>query len=117
MNEKEILEKFRDLVITREELENHGGEHLLKKMGEAVVVCNQHIINLLDGYIHGRVTITRILEWVNTIWFSDTFDYCDEGCDCIASIMNRLEELDEGFTLDNDAAKNLVSALKKNVEI
>ncbi len=86
-------------------------------MGETVVVCNQHLIGLLDGYINGRVTETRIIEWVNTIWFSDAFDYCDEGCDCIASIMNKLEELDEEFALNNDVAENLIDALKKNIEI
>lgn len=117
MNNKILLEQFRDLIINRDELESRVGQDFLKEMNNAVVICNQHLVELLEGYINGQVTENRILEWVNTVWFSDAFDYCDEGCDCIASIMNKLEELDVGFVLNVEVANNLIIALKKNKEI
>ncbi|MGX8796191.1 hypothetical protein ACR6HW_08945 [Fusibacter sp. JL298sf-3] len=117
MSDKILLEQFRDLIINRDELERQGGQDLLKEMSDVVVICNQHLVELLEGYINGQVTENRIHEWVNTVWFSDAFDYCDEGSDCIASIMNKLEELDEGFVLNVDVASNFIVALKKNREI
>lgn len=112
-----MLEQYRDLVINKEELIKKGGIQLLNETGEAVVVCNQHLIELISQYINGSVSKERVLEWVNTIWFSDVFDYCNDGCDCIASIMIRLEELDEGFALDMNTANMLIEALESNKEI
>ena len=117
MNGRVLLEQYRDLIIDKEEFERQGGHNLLNKISDAVIICNNHLITLLEKYINGEINKNKILEWTNTIWFSDSFDYCDEGCDCIASIMNRLEELDEGFAFDSDIAKKLIIALKSNEEI
>ena len=113
-----LLEDFRDLKIRREELINQENWNTLNARGEeTVLICNQHLMRLLEEYQAGNIDIDRILEWVNTIWFSDAFDYCEEYCDCIASIMNKLEELDEGFQLNDKRVKEYLAALISNKEV
>lgn len=116
MSTRTLLEDFRDLKIRRDELIIQGSSNILKG-AETILICNQHLIKLLEAYRAGDIDINRILEWVNTIWFSDVFDYCDEHSDCLASIMNKLEELDEGYQLNEKEVEKLLGALIGNKEV
>ncbi|MDQ2087475.1 hypothetical protein RBH29_13670 [Herbivorax sp. ANBcel31] len=66
----------------------------------------------------GNISKQNLLDWVNTVWFSGLFEYCDENCDCIASVMNELEEIDEdGREITYDKIKKYIYALENNIEI
>lgn len=110
-----LLEKFRDMEITKDELNN-----IMKSLDEVVKVevFSIHLINLLKNYDLKLVDDSYLLDWVNTIWFSDWYFYNEDQCDSIASVMNELEELDEeGNELTREKIKKYICALEKNLEL
>ena len=112
-----ILERFRDLKIDKDTLSQLLPLELIN-IDEPVEVCNKHILFLLESFQKGDITKQRLLDWVNTVWFSGLFEYCDEYCDCIASVMNELEESDEeGKGLTDEKIKKYMHALENNIEI
>ena len=110
---------FKDLYISKEELSNKLGGNLLSvKIDNPVVIYSTDVINLLNAYKKRQITIEYLINWVNTIWFTDLFDYYDEQCDSIASVLNKLEELDEkDKELTEDDVNNYINALQNNNEI
>ncbi len=116
---KGILEKFRDLILTKNELDTLLLiDHAEMRLDKPIEVCTNHLVELLSRYKNGYVSEQTILDWVNTIWFSGWFEYCDEQCDSIASVMNELEEIDEdGKCITPEKAELYIQALKNNIEI
>ena len=114
-----ILEQFRDLKIEKDILSQLLPLELKNiPINKPVEVCNRHILLLLESYQKGDITKQRLLDWVNTVWFSGLFEYCDEHCDCIASVMNELEEIDEeGKELTDEKIKKYIHALENNIEV
>ncbi|WP_430885853.1 hypothetical protein [Fusibacter sp. JL216-2] len=117
MNYSKVLEDFRDLKINKGDVIGIGGTGIFNETETTVMICNSHVVNLLEHFISGEIDDIRALEWVNTVWFSDVFDYCEEGCDCIASVMSRLERIDEDFNLNPNTAEMLLNALEENIEL
>ncbi len=115
MQIKSALEKFRDLELSKEEL-----FQLLPRDREkaaSVIIASKHVINLLSKYKLGKINKEFLLNWVNVVWFSELFDYADNECDSIASVMNELEELDEpNHVLDDKKIDQYIAALKSNNE-
>lgn len=115
LNEEYLL-RFRNLELSKQELID-----LIPKdftVNERIVVCNNHLIHLLESYKINDIDTTFLLDWVNTVWFSEWFTYCDEQCNCIANVMNELEEIDEeGHELNPEKIKKYIFALENNLEI
>jgi len=110
------LIKFKDLQISKEELYNKLG--FTVEVDNPVVISAPDVIHLLSAYADKRITIEHLLDWVNTVWFTDFFDYDDVCCDSIASVLNELEELDEdGRELTPEDIGNYIDALKDNREV
>lgn len=114
-----MLEAFRDLKICKEELlKNLNVESLNKlKEKEIVMISRVHVIKLLESFKTESINESELLDWVNTIWFSDVYDYIDEEVDSIASVMNELEEIDEGVKLDEVKIDLLIESLKSNKQV
>ena len=73
---------------------------------------------LLESFQKGDISKQQLLDWVNTVWFSGLFEYCDENCDSIASVMNELEEIDEeGKELTFEKINKYIHALENNIEV
>ena len=120
MNKKEALVEFKDLKITRQELlPRIGNEGFARPNDMELVEINAYdVIHLLKSFQNGSIDVHRLLDWVNTIWFTGYYSYKDEQCDCIASVMNRLEEIDEnGFILDDIDIDKYIQALTLNVDL
>lgn len=113
------LEQFRDLRLSKEGLLSLlPKDHELINLVMPIKVCTCHVIQLLLKYQEQSVTEQTILDWVNTIWFSGWFEYCDEQADSIASVMNELEEIDEdGKNLTHEKVELFIKALKNNTNI
>jgi hypothetical protein len=79
---------------------------------EPIIVNKEHLIKLLES----NLSDAQILEWVNFIWFSDFYEYNDNESDSIASVMDYLEELDEGRTFNDDIRNEMIFSLKNNKE-
>lgn len=116
---RERLEKFRDLIITKQQLISSIPEnHRRLPMSQPVEIRNNHVIKLLQCFKENILTEQSLLEWVNTIWFSGWYEYCDEHSDSIASVLNELEEIDEeGKKLTLDKVELFLNALEQNIEI
>jgi len=86
-------------------------------LNEVVMISSRHVIQILLSFKTGEINECMLLEWVNTIWFSDAYDYIDEEADSIASVMNQLEEMDETEGLDEEKIDVLIKMLKLNKSI
>lgn len=119
MNRKKVklLEAFRDIKLSKEELLEKLNVKSLNDVKQVVIIASVDVIKLLESFKAGDISETELLEWVNTIWFSDTYDYVDEEMDSIASVMNKLEEIDEGRELDEASIDLFIKSLKANEEI
>jgi hypothetical protein len=116
-NYRKNLEMFRDLKLMKEELFITVPKQPKPKY-EPIIVSNYHLINLLSKYKESALDEHVILDWVNTIWFTDWFTYEDTNCECIASIMSELEEIDEeGKELTTEKVDKYIYALERNIEI
>jgi hypothetical protein len=113
---REYLIEFRDLVITKQELFELIPRQSQPKY-EPIIVSNRHLISLLQEYKTGTVNEQYILDWVNTIWFTDWFTYDNNYCDTIASVMTELEEIDEeGKELNIEKVNYYIGCLEDNME-
>jgi hypothetical protein len=113
------LVKFKNLELSKYELTNILNNNLkVIKISEPIIVYASDVIKLLESYRSGKITADELLDWVNTIWFTDLFDYYDSQSDSIASVMNELEEVDEN--IDKLSASNIVryiTVLSNNMEL
>ncbi|WEK56095.1 MAG: hypothetical protein P0Y55_08620 [Candidatus Cohnella colombiensis] len=112
---KSPINQYRDLEINKSEL-----FELIKSLdiGQPVEIRNEHVVHLLISYKKNELDLQQLLEWVNIVWFSDLYEYADEHADCIASVLNELEELDEkGKILTSNDINRYVVALQNNIEM
>ena len=113
------LEMFKNLQISKKELCNNIGKKLHDiTIDNPVIVNTTDVINVLDAYKIGKISINQMLEWVNIVWFTDLFEYDERQCDSIASVLNVLEELDEkDKNLTEDDIDKYITVLLNNDEI
>ena len=117
--DRALLVAFKDLKISKKDLCDKLGSNLIALSTETPVIVNSFdVINMLNAYKIGKYSVGNILDWVNTIWFTELYAYNDEQSNSIASIMNKLEELDEkGYILSNVDVDRYIIALQNNQEI
>ena len=113
-----MLEKFRDHEITHAELQQYLQGDLSDVIAYPVVVKSENIIDLLQSYLNGSASEQTILDWVNTIWFKDYYDYYDPQSNSMASVMTELEMIDEdGHELTPEQARIYVDCLQRNKDL
>ena len=113
-----ILEEFKNMNITKKELQKEFGQDLYNADAKnQVVISTCDVINAINKYLNHEVTKKRLVEWVNVVWFTDLFTYNEEQEDSISSVMSELEQLDEPEqNLSNDDFIELIICLGKNIE-
>ena len=120
MDTKKALTDFRDFYISLEELKAaFNTTRLLNiKVENPIVVTTLDIITAIKKYRLGEITMQTLIDWVNTLWFNDgLFNYDDNQCDSMASVMDYLEELDEeGVAYTEDEYSRMIAALESNTE-
>lgn len=114
-----VLEKYKNLEISKGELLKLVNKDLKTlKVQKPIEICTGDVIALLENYKQGKITNQDLLDWVNTIWFTDLYEYCDSQSDSIASVMNELEEVDEEIEkISPSSIEKYIEALRKNIEI
>ncbi|MPM67928.1 hypothetical protein SDC9_114853 [bioreactor metagenome] len=116
----EQLKKFRDLKIRRSDLSEGGKIELFNvapEQNKPVPIFPEHVITLLNRFKTQEISKARLLEWVNTVMFTDLFDYAEEYQNSIASVFSELEEIDEeGKDLTPEKFDLLLTALQNNTE-
>lgn len=112
---KKILKDFRDLKITRIELFSQLVDE--NKDNDGFVIYNKDLIFVLNQYIEKKITQEKLLDWVNTIAFSDLYERNEDESDSLGFVLYELEELDERTEpLSNEEALYYINALTKNIE-
>jgi len=115
----DYLNMFKDLQISKEELKNQLGDNLFSiEIEHPVKIFYTDVVNLLHAFRDSKISLNHLLEWVNVVWFTELFEYDEEYCDSIASVLNKLEELDEeGVELTEANIEEYIDALVNNKEI
>lgn len=117
MNVNKLLSDFLKFEATRTDLVQEFGDDLLNAVGPVKTVSVNDVVLAIDRYLNCTITKDRLVDWVNTLWFSDLFEYDDEYADSIASVMAILETLDEDdVVLTNQDFSKMKTCLLKNQE-
>ena len=113
------LEMFKNLQISKDELSKvFGGNLLNAKTDNPVVISYRDVIHVLKTFKDGDISLTQLLDWVNTIWFTELYQYDEDHSDSIASVLTLLEELDEADkVLTASDIDKYIEALTNNQEI
>lgn len=113
---KDFLKAYKHLEITKNDFQECLA--LEKNILQPEVVYTEDVIRLLKAFKESKISKQDILDWVNTIWFSEMYDYYDKQCDSISSILDKLEELDEhNDELSNATIDQYILLLQKNEEL
>lgn len=91
--EIEMLEQYRDLTISVEELSKTINIHSVapSDYSDSVTICKEHVISVLEKYKKNEVSELDVARWAKFIMFSDWYDYCKENYESIASVVAELE--------------------------
>jgi hypothetical protein len=113
---RQLLEQFRDLKIPKTDLPpiDPKIESELKK--DPILLQRVHIINLLKRYKQERLTESDLFDWVHFVWFSKFFESDRNDFDCIVSVMDILETLEEDGEVIPEDIDECLRALESNTE-
>lgn len=120
MSEEHLIyvEKYKRLEISLAELKALVPHQLFHSCEKTCVVYKEDVEKLLLCYRKEIITKDELIDWVNTIRFSELFDIDDSYCDSIAGILDELEEADErDEVLTQYNIDRYLNALEKNIEI
>jgi len=115
------LEEFRDFKIRKREICDLDKIDIFNASidnGKPVIIYPYHIIKLLNEFRENKLSEEHLLEWINTIMFTDLFEYDDKFRDSIASVISELEEIDEeGREITLEKIDRYIHALENNIEL
>ena len=114
-----LLNDYKSFRAALSDLEAVYGSDLLNAANSKVeIVYTDDVVYAIEMYRTGKIAKTELVDWVNTLWFCNAlYDYADEQCDSIASVMNELETLDEdGACYTDGDFERMIAALKRNQE-
>lgn len=116
----ELLEKFRDLKISKNEL-SRAIDQIPFGNYEGVLLPN-HVIHLLKAFIEKKISQEDIINWVNIIWWKQWFGCPEEYNESVSSVIGELDMLEDiphlrTNHLTNDEAQYYINALKNNEDV
>lgn len=113
-----LLIKFKFFIVDKETLKAKLGGDLHNvecKCPEVIQAAD--VINAIDAFLTKRIIPNQLLDWVNTVWFTDLFEFQDEETDSIVSVLQVLETMDEdNVFLPPENFSNMIAALQNNKE-
>ena len=118
MTKYALLKSYLNMEIGRDTLKKTFGENLLGAVIDHPVTVTAHDVAVaISKYLTGDVSQDTLVDWVNTIWFTDLYEYDDTESDCIGSVMAVLETLDEeGVIITQKEWQEMLMCLRTNVE-
>lgn len=112
-----ILNQYKNFKISLQKLKYVFGEDLYNISDILPQTVNSNdIIYAIQQYLTNSVSLIDLLNWVNTIWFTDLYEYNTKEENTIASVMSLLETLDEGVEFSNEEYLMMIDCLQKNIE-
>lgn len=118
MTMQERLRQFRELNIGKAELRQAIGEDLHNvECRKACPVKSSHVAHAIQLFQDDSITVEKLVEWVNTVWFTDLFAFDEEEADSIISVLEVLETMDEdGVSVSETELGRMLAALAVNTE-
>ncbi len=113
---KELLIKFKNLEIDKSQLKTGLGEDLYNVNCTKPETINRHdLIKVIQAYIDKKISLDRLIEWVNIIWFTDLYEILEKDIDSIMSVLEILETLDEdGVSISLEDFSKMIESLSNN---
>ncbi len=117
MTQNELLKSFLNMEVGRDALKKVFGDNLLGAVTDYPVTVTAHdVAAAINKYMAGGVSQDALVDWVNTIWFTDLYEYDDAESDCIGNVIAVLETLDEdGVVITQKEWQEMLMCLKTNV--
>lgn len=118
MTQDDLLKSFLHMDVQLEALKTAFGRNLLQAEADHPATVTAHdAAAAIEKYLSGDISKEMLLDWVNTLWFTDLYAYDDAESDCIASVMSVLETLDEeGVSISPDDWQKMLLCLATNTE-
>jgi len=118
MTQEQLLKAFLHMEVQLDALKTVFGEKLLAaETNHPATVTALDVATAIKKYLSGDVSKQALVDWVNTLWFTDLFTYNDAESDCIASVMSVLETLDEdGVSIAQNEWERMLLCLTTNTE-
>lgn len=112
------LSLYRELKITKTELQQAIGEDLHNvECQKAYCIKRSDVVNAIQLLQNGTISKETLVEWVNIVWFTEIYAFNDEDTDCIVSVLEVLETMDEdGVVVSEDEFSKMKTALTSNTE-
>jgi len=116
INYREMLEKVRDLKINKDDMPPLKYDDETDLIENPVVIERKHVINALKRFKQEIITEEDLFDWVHFVWFSDLYTCADDDADCIAGVIQVLEELEEEGNILPEEVEHCLYALEHNIE-
>jgi len=114
-----LLSDYKQFLVFDSDLLKAFGSPLIQASvpeDEIELVTTDDVIRAIKKYLSGEISQEVLLDWVNTLWFTDLFSYFEEQSDSIASVMTELETLDEdGVFYTDEDYERMIYALENNI--
>jgi len=115
-NYRELLEKVRDLKITKDDMPPLRYEDETDLLEDPVIIERAHVMNVLKRFKQEIIHQEDLFDWIHFVWFSDLFTCANEDAHCVASVVHVLEELEEEGDLMPEDIEHCLYALEHNTE-
>ena len=113
-----VLTSFKNFRAGVHELKDCFGSDLHNvEIDTPCIVESFDLINAIDKFKKNEITKEVLLSWVNILWFTDLYEYCEDNEESISSVMSLLETLDEdGVVFSENQYNDMIEALKRNTQ-
>lgn len=95
---QEVLNKFKNLEISRKELTNIiGANPIILQIDKPVLINSDNVKQLLLSYQEGGISFGQVIEWCDVVRFSELFDYPEDEKEQekIATIIDEIQDLED----------------------
>ena len=116
INYREMLEKVRDLKVNKDDMPPLRYDDETDLLENPVVIERKHLMSVLKRFKQEIFTQDDLFDWIHFVWFSDLYTCKDEDADCIAGIIQVLEELEEEGDIMPEEVEHCLYALQHNIE-
>jgi hypothetical protein len=114
---KTILRKYKHFDASLQELKSELGEDLYNVPDVTPEkISAADVIYAIKQYLAKSISLQKLVEWVNVVWFTDLYQYASKEENSISSVMTLLETLDEGVEFTTKDFAQMISCLEANKE-
>lgn len=116
INYRELLEKVRDLKLNKDDMPPLRYDDETDLLEDPVVIERKHLLAILKRFKQELISEEDLFDWIHFVWFSDLYTCADDDADCIAGVVQLLEELEEEGDVTLEEVEHCMYALEHNLE-